>query len=80
MSCLFYHGGKGLGKTAKVNFKTYDVIDWETNNYKTHIAKYLKKQANQTMEYGQLQEKYFFLERYAQNVVGKLVPDPSLKN
>ena len=28
---------------AKFNFKIYDVIYWETNNYNTHIAQYLKK-------------------------------------
>ena len=27
--------GKGLDKKAKVNFKIYGVIDWETNNYNT---------------------------------------------
>ena len=26
-----------------VNFKIYDVTYWETNNYNTHIAQYLKK-------------------------------------
>ena len=33
---------KGLIK-AKVSFKIYDIINWETNNYNTQIAKYLKK-------------------------------------
>ena len=28
---------------AKFNFKIYDVIYRETNNYNTHIAQYLKK-------------------------------------
>ena len=27
----------------KVNFKIYDVINRETNNYNIHIAQYLKK-------------------------------------
>ena len=35
---------KRLDKKAKNNFKIYDVTDWETNNYDTHIAQYLKKQ------------------------------------
>ena len=37
------HVGKQLHKKAKVNFKIYDTRDWETNNYSTHIAQYLKK-------------------------------------
>ena len=24
-------------------FKIYDIINWETNNYNTHITQYLKK-------------------------------------
>ena len=31
------------GLLRKVNFKIYDVINRETNNYNTHIAQYLKK-------------------------------------
>ena len=27
-----------LIKKAKVNFKIYDITDWEANNYNTHIA------------------------------------------
>ena len=30
-------------KKANVNFKIYDATDWETNNYNTRIAQYLKK-------------------------------------
>ena len=28
---------------AMVNVKIYDVINWEANNYNTHITQYLKK-------------------------------------
>ena len=35
--------GKQLDKKVEANFKIYDVIDWETNNYNTHMAQYLKK-------------------------------------
>ena len=35
---------------AKVNFKIYDVTDWTTNNYNTHIAQYLKKQSQSDNE------------------------------
>ena len=40
---FFNHVGKCLVKKAMVNFKIYDASDWETNNYNTHIALYLKK-------------------------------------
>ena len=40
---FWVHAGKRLDKNAKVNFKTYEVTDWETNNYNTHITQYLKK-------------------------------------
>ena len=38
---IFAHIRKRLDK--KANFKNYDVIHSETNNYNTHIAQYLKK-------------------------------------
>ena len=37
------HVGKRLAKKAKVNLIIYDVTDYTTNNYNTHIAQYLKK-------------------------------------
>ena len=37
------HVCKRLDKKAKVNFKIYNVANWITNNYNTHIARYLKK-------------------------------------
>ena len=40
---FFGHVGKQRVKKAKVNTKTYDVTDWKTNNYNTHIARYFKK-------------------------------------
>ena len=40
---FFGHVGKQLDEKAKVNFKIYDVINCETNNYNTHIAQYLIK-------------------------------------
>ena len=43
-SSLFGHIEKRLDKKAKVNFKNYDVINWETSYYKIlHITQYLKK-------------------------------------
>lgn len=32
-----------LDRKAKVNFKTYDISKWETNNYNIDIAQYLKE-------------------------------------
>ena len=40
---LVGHTGKPLDKKAKVNFKIYDVKDWQTNKSNTYIAHYLKK-------------------------------------
>ena len=39
---VFGHLGKQLDKKAKVYFKCYDVINWETN-YNTYIGQYLKE-------------------------------------
>ena len=43
LSGFFGHVGKWLDKKAKVNFNIYEVIDWTTNNYNTHIAQDIKK-------------------------------------
>ena len=32
-----------LQKKAKLDMKVYDIVNWEANNYNTHIAHYLKK-------------------------------------
>ena len=47
---FFGHVGKWLDKKAKVNFKLYDVRNWETNNYNAHIAHYLKKYRQSDIE------------------------------
>ena len=43
LSWLFGHVEKQLDKTAKVNFKFFDAIGWEINNYSTQIAQYFKR-------------------------------------
>ena len=43
LSSLLGHVPKRLDKKDKVNFKFYDVTEWLTNNYNTHIAQYLEK-------------------------------------
>ena len=40
---FFGQVGKCFDKKAMVDFKIYDVTTWETNNYNTRIAQYLKK-------------------------------------
>ena len=58
------------------------VIRWETNEYNTYIAQYLK-QDNQIKKFGQLIEynRSIILENSTQNRVEKLALDyPFLKN
>ena len=40
---IFGYVEKWLDKKVMFNFKIYDVTDWASNNYNTHIAKYLRK-------------------------------------
>ena len=40
---FFGHVAKRNDKKATVNFKIYDVMNWETNIYNAHIAQYRKK-------------------------------------
>ena len=57
-SDFFGHVGKWFDKKAKVDFKIYDVTNWETNNCNTHIVQDLKKQRQQikTIKFDQLIE------------------------
>ena len=84
LSWLFGHVAKRLDKKDKVDFKFYDFTAWLTNNCTARIAQYLENKGNQAMKFGQLIEcnmnETFFLRNHTQNVVEKLVPDPSLKN
>ena len=41
---------KRLDKKAYVNLKIYDVTGWTTNNCKTYIVQYLKKQLTVTRQ------------------------------
>ena len=43
LSWLFGYVEKRLDKIDQVNFKIFDVTDWTTNDYNTHITQYLKK-------------------------------------
>ena len=65
-----------------VNFKIYDVTDWTTNIYNTHIAQYLKKYRRPDNEiWSEYKMRNIFLgQLYKKNNVEKLVPDLSRKN
>ena len=72
--------GKQLDKKAKVNFKVYDVIDRETNNYNTYIAQYSRSKGNQIMKFGQLTEynmRNIFIEKACTKCGGKASLRPS---
>ena len=44
---LFHHGGKRLDQNAKVNFKIFHTVDWNKNNYHTHISQSYTKCAGE---------------------------------
>ena len=70
-------------KKGKVNFKIYDVINWETNDYNTYIVQYREKERQSNNEIGRLVDwnmRNIFLKNLTQNVVNKLVPAPLPKN
>ena len=50
LSRLFGNVEKRFDKKAMVNFKIYDVTDWTTNNYNTHIIQYRKNEKQQNNE------------------------------
>ena len=63
---FFGHGEKRLDKKAKVYSKIYDVTNWETNSYNTHIAHISGSKDNQTMKFFRFKEyktKNIFLEK-----------------
>ena len=80
---VFGYTKKQLVKKATADFKIYDVTDWATNNYNTHIPNIARSKSNQTMKFGQLMEnnvKNIFLTKHSQTVEEKPVPDPLIKN
>ena len=40
-------------KKAKANFKIFDVINWERNNYNTYMATVSSSKDNKTKKFGQ---------------------------
>ena len=60
-----------------VNFKTYGVTKWTTNDDNTHNTNISKGKGNQAMKFGQLincSMKNIFLQTYAENETRRLVP------
>ena len=47
---------KRLDWKDKINFKTYDVTTWSTNNYNTQSTNISRSKGNQTMKFGQVIE------------------------
>ena len=60
---VFCQVGKWLDKEVKINFKIFDVTNWETNHYNTHNTQYQKKKRQSDDEIWSVdrikQEKYF---------------------
>ena len=80
---FFAYEEKRLDKKGMVNFKTYYITDWTTNNCNKHIAQISRSKGNHTKKFGQLKEcsmRNNFLEEYLQKVVEKLAADPIIKN
>ena len=70
LSWLFSYEQKRFDKKVKVNSKIYDITDWTTNNYNTHIAQYHKNKGDQAMKFGQFKEYnvgYIFLQKLCKN-------------
>ena len=81
-SCLLDYLEKQLDKKDMVNFKIYDVTDWTTSNYNTHIAQYLNKKrkldnetVNRICQLIEYNMKDIFLKKSYTNVLNKLVSD-----
>ena len=66
LSRLFWSCRKRLDKKAQVNFKNYDVIDWEKINTTHSLPNISRSKGNETMKFSQLIEnnmKNSFLEK-----------------
>ena len=79
----FWSYKKRLDKKAKVNFELYEVVNWITNYYNTHIARYLKSEGNETMKFAQLKEyciRNIFLENSCTKCDAETSPTPFFLN
>ena len=78
-SGIFCQVGKGLNKNVNAIFKIYGIKNWETDDYSTHIAQYLKKKDNLTMKFDQLTNCYWrniLLGKWHSKYGGKTSPWP----
>ena len=78
-SGIFCQVGKGLNKNVNAIFKIYGIKNWETDDYSTHIAQYLKKKDNLTMKFDQLTNYYWrniLLGKWHSKYGGKTSPWP----
>ena len=62
-----------LDRKVAVNFKIYDVIDWATNNYNTHITHYLRgskaiRRINLVWSVTKIQREKYFSSKVMQNM------------
>ena len=83
LSWPFGYEEKRLDKEAIDNFKIYDVKEWTTNNYNTHIVHISSSQCNQAMKIGQLIEyntRNIFIEKLYTKYGGEASPRPFHKN
>ena len=71
LSWLFGHIWKCLDKKSKSDFKVCDVIDLETNNYKTYIALYFNKWSLS----GSRIVRNIVFENHAENQPRRIIPD-----
>ena len=79
---FFGHREKWLDRKAKVNFKIYDVTNWETNNYIDILPNISRSKDNQRMKFGQLivyTMRNIFLEKSYTKCGGKTSPRPFSK-
>ena len=70
---------KPLDKNAKIDFKIYDVINWEVIISIHILPNISRSKGNHTMNFGWSIESHFS-KSHTQNVVEKLVEDPFIKS
>ena len=78
LSWGFGHVQKWLDKKVKVNFKIYDVIDWQQVIAILMMSSISRSKGSQAMKFGQLTEdntKNILLQKSCKNEAGRLAPD-----
>ena len=79
LSWLFGHVPKRLDKEDEVNFKSYDVTAWLTNNCIGILSNIWKSKGNQTIKFRQLIEcnaRNIFLEKWYTKCAQETSPRP----